>query len=183
MAKKVAILVEDSVDDREFWYPFYRIQEAGYIPVVVGPKGGKKYSGKYGTVIESDAAPGDLSPKDLAGVIIPGGWAPDRLRTSEEVLDFLREANAAGCIIAAICHAGSLLVSAGLVRGAKLTSYKSIKDDLVAAGAEWVDEPVVRWENLVTSRCPDDLPIFGKTILEALEGAGAKKRKKKKENS
>lgn len=179
MGKKVAILVEDSVDDREFWYPYYRIQEAGFQPVIVGPKAGKKYTGKYGTAIESDAAPEDLSPKDLAGVIIPGGWAPDKLRTSEEILEFLREVNSSGKIVAAICHAGSLLVSAGIVKGVKMTSYKSIKDDLVAAGAEWVDEPVVRWKNFVTSRFPDDLPIFGKTIVEALEGNGGTNEKKK----
>ena len=178
MVKKVAILVEDSVDDREFWYPYYRIQEAGFQPVIVGPKAGKKYTGKYGTAIESDAAPGDLSPKDLAGVIIPGGWAPDKLRTSDEILGFLREVNSAGKIVAAICHAGSLLISAGIVKGAKMTSYKSIKDDLVAAGAEWVDEPVVRWKNFVTSRCPDDLPVFGKTIVEALEGGASPEKKK-----
>ena len=179
MAKKVAILVEDTVDDREFWYPFYRIQEAGFQPVIVAPEAGKKYTGKYGTTIKSDAAPGDLDPRDLSGVIIPGGWAPDKLRTSVEILEFLREANSAGKIVAAICHAGSLLISAGIVRGVKMTSYKSIKDDLIAAGAEWVDEPVVRWENFVTSRFPDDLPIFGKTIVEALGSVGAKKEKKK----
>ncbi len=176
MVKKVAILVEDSVDDREFWYPYYRIQEAGFQPVILGPRAGKKYTGKYGTAIESDAAPGDISPDDVAGVIIPGGWAPDRLRTSEEILGFLREANSAEKIIAAICHAGSLLISAGIVRGVKMTSYRSIKDDLVAAGAEWVDEPVVRWKNFVTSRFPDDLPIFGRTIVEALEGKSSEER-------
>ena len=178
MGKKVAILVEDSVDDREFWYPYYRIQEAGFQPVIVGPKAGKKYTGKYGTAIESDAAPGDLSPKDLAGVIIPGGWAPDKLRTSDEILGFLREVNSAGKIVAAICHAGSLLISAGIVKGAKMTSYRSIKDDLVAAGAEWVDEPIVRWKNFVTSRFPDDLPIFGRTIVEALEGPSSEEQSK-----
>ena len=178
MVKKVAILVEDSVDDREFWYPCYRIQEDGFQPVIVGPEAGKKYTGKFGTKIESDAAPGDLSPKDLAGVIIPGGWAPDRLRTSDEILEFLREMNSAGKIVAAICHAGSLLISAGIVKGVKMTSYKSIKDDLVAAGADWVNEPVVRWKNFVTSRCPDDLPVFGKSVVEALEGGGTPEKKK-----
>lgn len=178
MVKKVAILVEDSVDDREFWYPYYRIQEAGFQPVILGPRAGKKYTGKYGTAIESDAAPGDISPDDVAGVIIPGGWAPDRLRTFDEILGFLREANSAGKMIAAICHAGSLLISAGIVRGVKMTSYRSIKDDLVAAGAEWVDEPIVRWKNFVTSRFPDDLPIFGRTIVEALEGPSSEEQSK-----
>lgn len=178
MVKKVAILVEDSVDDREFWYPYYRIQEAGFQPVILGPRAGKKYTGKYGTAIESDAAPGDISPDDVAGVIIPGGWAPDRLRTFDEILGFLREANSVGKMIAAICHAGSLLISAGIVRGVKMTSYRSIKDDLVAAGAEWVDEPIVRWKNFVTSRFPDDLPIFGRTIVEALEGPSSEEQSK-----
>lgn len=178
MVKKVAILVEDSVDDREFWYPYYRIQEAGFQPVILGPRAGKKYTGKYGTAIESDAAPGDISPDDVAGVIIPGGWAPDRLRTFDEILGFLREANSAGKMIAAICHAGSLLISAGIVRGVKMTSYRSIKDDLVAAGAEWVDEPIVRWKNFVTSRFPDDLPVFGRTIVEALEGPSSEEQSK-----
>lgn len=178
MVKKVAILVEDSVDDREFWYPYYRIQEAGFQPVILGPRAGKKYTGKYGTAIEADAAPGDISPDDVAGVIIPGGWAPDKLRTFDEILGFLREANSAGKMIAAICHAGSLLISAGIVRGVKMTSYRSIKDDLVAAGAEWVDEPIVRWKNFVTSRFPDDLPIFGRTIVEALEGPSSEEQSK-----
>ncbi|MBP6332833.1 MAG: type 1 glutamine amidotransferase [Aminivibrio sp.] len=168
MSKKVAVLVEENVHDLEFWYPFYRLAEAGFEPVAVGPAAGKVYTGKLGTSIESAACPADLSPSDVVGVVVPGGWAPDRLRTHKSIVDFVREVSASGGIVAAICHGGSVLVSAGILKGKKATSYKSIRDDMVLAGAEWVDEPVVVSGKLVTSRTPSDLPAFGRALVEAL---------------
>jgi protease I len=169
MSKKVAVLVEENVHDLEFWYPFYRIAEAGFEPVAVGPAAGKVYTGKLGTTIEAAASPSDLSPSDVAGVVVPGGWAPDRLRTHKSIVDFVRAVSASGGVVAAICHGGSVLVSAGILRGVRATSYKSIRDDMVLAGADWVDEPAVVSGNLVTSRTPADLPAFGKALVEALE--------------
>jgi protease I len=169
VSKKVAVLVEENVHDFEFWYPFYRLQEAGYEPVAVGPGAGRTYMGKMGNPIKASHSPEDLSPYEVAGVVIPGGWAPDRLRTHKSVVDFVRAVSEAGGVVAAICHGGSVLVSAGILKGKKATSYVSIKDDMVLAGADWVDEPVVVSGNLVTSRTPADLPFFGRALAEALE--------------
>lgn len=169
MSKKVAILVEENVHDLEFWYPYYRIAEAGFTPVAVGPQTGKVYTGKLGTTIEAAASPADLSSADVIGVVVPGGWAPDRLRTHKAIVDFVREVNNRGGVVGAICHGGSVLVSAGIMKGVKATSYVSIKDDLILAGAEWVDEAVVISGKLVTSRTPSDLPAFGKALVKALE--------------
>lgn len=169
MTKKVAVLVENDVHDLEFWYPFYRLAEAGFEPVAVGPKKGK-YVGKMGTTIEGVAAETDIVPSDVAGVVIPGGWAPDRLRTHKAVVDFVRDVSKSGGVVAAICHGGSVLVSAAILEGAKATSYVSIKDDMILAGAEWVDEEIVVSGKLVTSRTPADLPAFGKALVESLGG-------------
>ena len=168
MSKKVAVLVEDNVHDFEFWYPFYRLQEAGFEPVAVGPEAGKTYMGKMGNPIKASCSPQDLSPSDVAGVVVPGGWAPDRLRTHKSIVDFVRAVSGAGGVVAAICHGGSVLVSAGILKGVKATSFVSIKDDMVLAGADWVDEPVVVSGKLVTSRTPADLPFFGEALVKAL---------------
>ncbi|NLA90538.1 MAG: type 1 glutamine amidotransferase [Synergistaceae bacterium] len=169
MSKRVAVLVEENVHDFEFWYPFYRLQEAGYEPVTLGPEAGKIYMGKMGNPIKASHSPRELSPSDVAGVVVPGGWAPDRLRTHKSIVDFVRGVSEAGGMVAAICHGGSVLVSAGILKGKKATSFISIRDDMILAGADWVDEPVVVSGKLVTSRTPADLPYFGKALLEALK--------------
>ena len=166
--KKVAVLVEDNVHDLEFWYPYHRLAEAGFTPVIMGPESGKKYTGKMGSVIEAAVSAADMDPKDTAGVVIPGGWAPDRLRTHKSIVDFVRNVYEAGGVVAAICHGGSDLVSAGIDKGERVTSYVSIKDDLVLAGAEWIDEAVVVSGRLVTSRTPADLAVFGKELVTSL---------------
>lgn len=167
MTKKVAVLVENDVHDLEFWYPYYRLAEAGFEPIAVGPKGGK-YTGKMGTSIEGATSAAELNPSEVAAVVVPGGWAPDRLRTHKSIVDFVKAVKEAGGVVAAICHGGSVLVSADILRGAKATSYVSIKDDMILAGADWADEEVVVSGKLVTSRTPADLPAFGKALLEAL---------------
>ncbi len=166
--KKIAILVEEGYQDLEVWYPYYRLREAGFETLLVGSGTSRHYKGKNGYPLEVQAEIKDLRAADFAAVVIPGGWAPDKLRLSRPVLDFIREMDKGGRVVAAICHAGWVLASAGVCRGRRLTSFAAIRDDLVNAGAEWVDQEVVRDKNLITSRKPDDLPSFCKTILEAL---------------
>ena len=168
MSKKVAVLVEDAVHDLEFWYPYYRLAEAGYTPVIVGPKSGMTYTGKLGTSILAEYSPSEISARDVVGVVVPGGWAPDKLRVHKEIVDFVRDVHAKGGVVAAICHGGSVLVSARILEGVRATAYKSIKDDMILAGAEWTDEAVVVANNIVTSRTPADLPDFGKALIETL---------------
>ena len=166
--KKIAILVEDAYQDLEVWYPYYRLREAGYETVFVGTGTSKHYKGKNGYPLDVQADIQDVKPPDFVAVVIPGGWAPDKLRLSKEILNFVREMDKAGKVVAAICHAGWVLASAGIAKGRNLTSYIAIRDDLVNAGAEWVAKEVVRDKNLITSRKPDDLPAFCRTLIEAL---------------
>lgn len=167
---RVALLIEDFYEDLEFWYPYYRLTEAGCEVTVVGT-GKEGYSGKNGLAATEDASIDDVSPADFDAVVIPGGYAPDRMRRRPEMVDLVREMDARGAVVAAICHAGWMLASAGVVEGRTVTSFFAIEDDLVNAGAEWVDREVVRDGNLITSRTPDDLPAFLRTILDALGGA------------
>ncbi len=164
---KVAILVENDYQEMEVWYPLYRLREAGYETVLTGPQA-IHYKSKLGYPATAEAAAGDLDPGDLIGVVIPGGWAPDRLRQDPGVLALVREIFKEGKLVAAICHGGWVLASAGVARGRRLTAYRAIRDDMVHAGAEFVDQEVVRDGNLVTSRKPDDLPAFCREILRAL---------------
>lgn len=165
--KTVAVLVEQQYEDQELWYPVRRLQEAGANMVIVGPKQGATYPSKHGYPATADLAAQDVTVADLEMVIIPGGYAPDHMRRSEAMVKLVTDAFAAGKIVAAICHAGWMLVSAGALKGRRATSFFAIKDDMVNAGADWVDAPVVRDGNLITSRTPDDLPAFLQTILEA----------------
>lgn len=165
---RVALLVEDVYEDLEFWYPYHRLREAGCQVTVVGT-GKDAYEGKHGLPASEDVAVDEVSAEEFDAVVVPGGYAPDRMRRHPEMVDFVREMDEQGGVVAAICHAGWLLVSAGVVEGRSVTSFFSIEDDLVNAGAEWVDREVVRDGNLITSRRPDDLPAFARTILEALE--------------
>lgn len=168
MQKYSAILVENDFHDIEFWYPYFRMQEAGFEPIVVAPAAPKMYRGKYGTSIEATYDAGSLQGQLPAAVVIPGGWAPDKLRMSGDIVQLVRHVFENGGIVAGICHAGSLLVSAGIVSNLRVTSYPSIKDDMIAAGAEWVDAPVVNSKGLITSRRPSDLPFFMKEVIRGL---------------
>lgn len=168
MPNHPAILVENDYHDIEFWYPYYRMQEAGLEPLVVAPAAPKTYRGKYGTSIEATYDAGSLQGKPLAGIIIPGGWAPDKLRMSTDIIHLVKNVFENGGIVAGICHAGSLLVSAGIVSKLRVTSYPSIRDDLIAAGAQWIDAPVVTSKGLITSRRPSDLPFFMREVIRAL---------------
>jgi len=161
------ILVEAGYEEFELWVPYYRFLEAGWTVEVVGPTSGADFPGKHGITVRAEQSFGEASLEGVRVLLIPGGHAPDRLRLHDEAVSLVRAANDRGVVIAAICHAGSLLVSAGIVSGRRLTSYRSIRDDLTAAGADWVDKPVVVDGRLVTSRTPRDLPQFLPAIFEA----------------
>lgn len=168
VSARVAILVEDLYQDLEVWYPYYRLQEAGCRPVFVGTGSKNEYKGKYGYPVAPQLEARRLRVADFDAVIVPGGFAPDILRRYPAVLRFVKEMNRRGKIVAAICHAGWVLVSAGILRGRTVTGFSAIKDDLVNAGAKFVDRDVVRDRNLITSRKPDDLPSFMRALLAAL---------------
>ncbi len=165
--RRILIFAENDYEDLELWYPKLRLTEAGFAVTVAGP-GEKVYRSKHGYPVETDGRVRDFDPADFAGVVVPGGWCPDRLRRHEEVLAFTRAVAGAGKLVAAICHGGWVLVSADVVRGRRCTSYPSIQDDLRNAGAIWVDEPVVVDGNLVTAQVPKDLPGFCREILAVL---------------
>ncbi|MDP3765504.1 MAG: type 1 glutamine amidotransferase domain-containing protein [Nanoarchaeota archaeon] len=165
--KKVLIFAEAYYEDLELWYPKIRLIEEG-AKVVVAGTGDKAYKGKNGYPLEVDGNIKDYKAKDFDAVVIPGGWAPDRLRRYKEVLDFVREMHKEGKVIAAICHAGWVLASAGIVKGRKVTCVSAIKDDMINAGAKYFDQEVVVDNNIITSRMPADLPAFCKEIIKAL---------------
>jgi protease I len=167
MSKTVAILVENDYQDMEVWVPLYRLREEGHRTIVVGPRRGT-YRSKHGYPIEAEAAASEIDATDLAGVVIPGGWAPDRLRQDAGVIRLVKDLSERRRMVAAICHAGWVLASAGVARGRRVTAYQAIRDDMVNAGAEFVDQEVVRDGNLITSRKPDDLPAFCREIIKAL---------------
>ena len=167
--KKVAILVEDFFDEREFLYPFYRLKEAGAQVVTVGSGRTEVFRSKLGLEVKADTDPKGISGSHLDGVVIPGGYAPDHMRRHPEMIRLVKDLFESGRVVAAICHAGWMLASAGAVRGRHVTSFFAIKDDLVHAGADWIDREVVVDGNLITSRTPDDLPAFMKAVIQALE--------------
>ena len=167
--KKAAILVEEMYNDFEFWIPYYRLKEEGVEVVVVGSGSASVYDSKFGIPANVDKNAADVSADDFDAVVIPGGYAPDKMRVHSEMVGLVRDLFQKGKIVAAICHAGWMLVSADIVRGKKATSYIAIKDDMVNAGALWEDSELVRDGNLITSRKPDDLPAFCRTLVQAME--------------
>jgi protease I len=168
--RRVAILLEDLYEELELWYPYYRLLEAGYEPVLVAPAA-KTYHGKKGSYpARPDRTTDSVSADDFVGLIVPGGYSPDLMRRHQPTIDLLAAVGRQGKPVAAICHAGWALISAGLVAGKRVTSFHSIRDDMQNAGAEWVDAEVVVDGNLVTSRTPADLPAFMVALLERLAG-------------
>ena len=164
MSKTVAILVGPEYEDLEVWYPKLRLEAAGFEAPLVGTLG-QTFRGKHGYPAPVERALADLRPADLAGVLAPGGWAPDKLRRDPAVLALVKDIYEKGGLVATICHGPWILISAGIVRGRRLTSTVGIRDDLVNAGAEWVDEAVVVDGNIVSSRVPKDLPAFGEALV------------------
>ena len=168
--KRFLMFVDDVYEDLELWYPKLRLIEAGAHVTVAGPKEGHVYHGKHGYPCASDAAIADMEADDFHGVVIPGGFMPDKLRRDPKVLSLVREFAAAGKLVAAICHGGWIPISAGVYRGVRVTGSPGIKDDLVNAGARWEDAPVVIDRHFVSSRKPDDLPDFCRGILQVMMG-------------
>jgi protease I len=165
---RVAVLVEDLYENLELWYPVLRLREEGAQVFVVGPKAGETYKSKEGYPAKADESAEEISADEIDAVIVPGGYAPDRMRRHEAMVKLVREAAQKGKIVAAICHGGWMLAEADVVRGRTVTSFFAIKTDLINAGANWVDKEVVRDGNIITSRVPSDLPAFMRTIIEAL---------------
>ena len=166
-AGRILVLVEHNYEDLELWYPKIRLEEEGYEVTVAGPER-KTYPGKNGYPCPADTTFADIDAADFAGLIIPGGWAPDRLRRYPRVLELVQEFDRAGKTIGMICHAGWVPISAKILKGRTVTGVSAIKDDLVNAGATFVDRAVVTDGHLVSSRTPADLPAFLKGVIANL---------------
>jgi protease I len=169
--KRIALLAENLYQEMELWVPYYRFKEEGAEVKVVGAAGAKGYTSKHGYPVAVDVQAEQVKAVEFDAVVVPGGYAPDMMRRHEAMVNLVREAAQQGKVVAAICHAGWMLVSAGILKGRKATSFFSIKDDLKAAGADWQDAEVVVDGNLITSRKPDDLPAFCRAIVAALAKA------------
>ena len=165
---RVAMLVEDLFEDTELTATAERLRESGATVTLVGPFAGREYTGKKGTIVRSDLAAGSARASDFDAVVIPGGYAPGKMRIRPAMVDLVRDAAAAGKPVAAICHGPQMLISADLLRGRTLTCTPSIAIDVKNAGGLYVDRPVVEDGNLITSRKPDDVPQFADAILRAL---------------
>ena len=166
--KKVILLAENNYEDLELWVPYYRLKEEGVEITIVGTGSSRTYTSKHGYPVEVNKEAKEIDVLKYDGIVIPGGYAPDLMRRSPEMVGIVREAYQKGKVVAAICHAGWMLVSAGILKGRRMTGFFSIKDDLVNAGANYVDEEVVVDRNLITSRRPGDLPAFCREIIKAL---------------
>lgn len=166
--KKVIALVAHDFEDLELWYPVLRLQEEGATVHLVGEEANKKYIGKYGIPAESTYAFADIKVEDYDAILVPGGWAPDKLRRYPEVLDFIRSMDIAKKPIGQICHAGWVLISAKVLQGKKVTSTPGIKDDMINAGAAWHDKAVVVDGHIISSRRPPDLPPYVKAFADKL---------------
>ncbi len=169
-SKRVAILAEDLYEDLELWYPLLRLREAGAEVSVVGPGPARIHTSKHNYEVEVDLLADKVQAADFDALIIPGGYAPDRMRRHPAMVNLVRQMAQANKIVAAICHAGWMLASADVIRGKNVTGFYAIKDDLVHAGANYRDEEVVVDGKLITSRKPADLPAFCRAIIKGLTG-------------
>ncbi len=168
--KHIAVLAEDLYEDLELWYPLLRLREAGAETMVVGPGPTRTHASKHGYGVRVDRFVKDVSAADFDAVIIPGGYAPDRMRRHPAMVALVRQAVQSNKVVGAICHAGWMLASAEVLQGRTVTGFYAIKDDLVHAGALYRDAEVVVDGNLITSRQPGDLPAFCRAIIAALAG-------------
>ena len=167
--KRIAMLVEDGFEDRELTGPLDALRAAGATVTIIGPTAQAEFHGKRGNaVVASDAAAGALKMRDFDALVIPGGHAPDKMRMRHAMVDLAREAMESGKPVAAICHGPQVLISANVLRGRTLTCWPSIAIDVTNAGGLYVDKPVVEDGNLITSRKPDDVPVFSEAIIRAL---------------
>lgn len=171
---KILILIEDLFEDVEATYPYYRMIEEGYEVEIVGPEKSKEYKGKKGETIKSDISAYDAKLDEVKAVIIPGGYAPDRMRRVKAMVDLVKKAFDKCIIIAAICHGGWMLAEADIIKDKKVTGVFSISTDLKNAGGQYIDREVVVDDNIVTSRGPKDLPVFCKSIIELVKAYSIK---------
>ncbi|MEW1986724.1 type 1 glutamine amidotransferase domain-containing protein [Pseudarthrobacter oxydans] len=168
--QRVALLIEDEYQVLEAWYPKLRLEEAGAQVSVIGSGTKKRYDSKEHYPMDVDAAAGEVIAADFDAVVVPGGFAPDNMRLHPEMIDLVRDIHHDGKLVAAICHGGWMLVSAGVLKGGRrATGYLPIRHDVENAGGVWVDEPVVEDGNVITSRTPADLPAFGAALVSYLE--------------
>ncbi|MBI3291986.1 MAG: type 1 glutamine amidotransferase [Elusimicrobia bacterium] len=176
--KRVGILVEQQYQDLEVWYPALRLREEGAEVLFIGTGTATSYVGKYGYPVTVDTTAAKVAWGSLDALVIPGGWAPDFLRRDPATVQLVSRMCQAGKLVAAICHAGWLLASAKVLQGRTVTAFSAIKDDVVNAGARFVDQEVVVDGNLITARKPDDLPAFCRAIIQHLSQVpvGAEKR-------
>jgi deglycase len=164
------MFVDDVYEDLELWYPKLRLEESGAQVTVAGPESGNTYRGKHGYPCRAEAEIRQMRSSDFDGVVIPGGFMPDKLRRDPHVLALVRDFAGAEKLVAAICHGGWIAISAGVYRGVRVTGSLGIKDDLINAGAHWEDAAVVVDRHFVSSRKPDDLPAFCQAVLKVLGG-------------
>jgi protease I len=169
--KRIAVLVEQQYQEMEVWYPIYRLREVGCTVTVVGPEAGQSYPSKLGYPCKSDKAAGQCRAEDFDAVVVPGGFAPDFIRRTEAMIRFVSNMAEQGKVVAAICHGPWVLCSTQALKGKKATCFMAIKDDVINAGAKYIDAEVVRDGNIITSRKPDDLPAFLTTIMQAIKEA------------
>lgn len=169
MVKKIAILVENIYEDMEVWYPLFRLKEEGYDVKTIGSGTAKEYKGKYGYPIIVDMDIQKANPEEFDAVVIPGGFSPDFMRRIPEMINFVKDMGSKNKLLAAICHGPWMLVSANQLKGKTITSFFAIKDDVINAGAKWIDQEVTVDGNIITSRKPTDLPAFCKAIINYLQ--------------
>jgi protease I len=168
MGSSVAILTEDLYEDVEFWYPFYRLKEAGHRVTVIGSDKKDSFQGKHGIPNKADMGIKQADPTEFDAVVVPGGYAPDRMRLHPGFAAFVRSIYVQGKLVASLCHGPWVLASADIIRNKTVTCWPSLKDDMGNAGAHYVDQEVVVDGRIITSRSPDDLPAFMREVIKAL---------------
>ena len=166
--KNVAVLVAEGFEDLEYWVTVMRLREEGAGVISIGPSL-DSVSGKHALEATPDATADRIEASDLDGIVVPGGWAPDKLRRYPEIVGLVREVHEQGKTVGIICHGGLVAISAGIVNGISATGSLGIKDDLENAGATWVDKPAFREENMVWGRVVPDIPDFCRELVAALE--------------
>lgn len=172
VAMRAIVLCEDGFEDTELTTPYHRLLEVGFETLLAGRDAGIEVTGKNGITITTDISVEDVEAEHVDVLVIPGGGAPDVMRTQPAFVALARDCMDAGTLVATICHGPQLLIEAGVVAGRRMTSWPSIRTDLENAGAEVVDEPVVVDGHLITSRGPDDLPVFDQAMVRCIEERG-----------
>jgi protease I len=181
--KRAVVLVEEKYENLELWYPYWRLVEYGLAVDLVGPECGKTYGSKEGYPCTTDVPIGEALERRYEAIVVPGGWAPDRLRRYPDILRLVKKVHDEGGIVASICHGPWVLVSARILAGRKVTCVGAIKDDVVNAGAEYLDREVVVDRNIVTSRTPKDTAAYSRAIIGLLDARGSAAKAERSESS